>query len=68
MQGAESGRSGRSAGSKSRDTGLKVYDGSNVGASLLAMAVDQSTSMLNVMPSSRAGSLPQGEYHCFRDY
>ncbi|TKJ78877.1 hypothetical protein PkoCFBP13504_21560 [Pseudomonas koreensis] len=31
-----------------------------MGASLLAKAVDQSTSMLNVSPSSRAGSLPQG--------
>ncbi|MBV7569273.1 hypothetical protein [Pseudomonas sp. PDM27] len=30
-----------------------------VGASLLAIAVDQSTAMLNVMPPSRAGSLPQ---------
>ncbi|KAA0957105.1 hypothetical protein FQ185_27635 [Pseudomonas sp. ANT_H12B] len=30
-----------------------------VGASLLAMAVFQSTSMLDVSPSSRAGSLPQ---------
>ncbi|PYC19962.1 hypothetical protein DMX02_15970 [Pseudomonas jessenii] len=28
--------------------------------SLLAIAVDQSTSMLNVSPSSRAGSLLQG--------
>ncbi|KAA0968002.1 hypothetical protein FQ185_20715 [Pseudomonas sp. ANT_H12B] len=31
-----------------------------VGASLLAMAAKQATSMLNVMASSRAGSLPQG--------
>ncbi|RON10678.1 hypothetical protein BK659_03970 [Pseudomonas brassicacearum] len=31
----------------------------HVGASLLAIAVGQSTLMLNVMPSSRAGSLPQ---------
>ncbi|TVT81315.1 hypothetical protein FPT12_20485 [Pseudomonas sp. H3(2019)] len=31
-----------------------------VGASLLAMRVCQSTSMLNVRPQSRAGSLPQG--------
>ncbi|PMX71059.1 hypothetical protein C1X12_02490 [Pseudomonas sp. FW305-60] len=31
-----------------------------VGVSLLAMADFQSTSMLNVRPSSRAGSLPQG--------
>jgi len=30
------------------------------GASLLAIAVVQSTSMLDVMQSSRAGSLPQG--------
>ncbi|KAA0971372.1 hypothetical protein FQ185_15520 [Pseudomonas sp. ANT_H12B] len=30
-----------------------------VGASLLAIAVLHSTSMLNVMASSRAGSLPQ---------
>ncbi|MCE6978095.1 hypothetical protein EI534_11990 [Pseudomonas frederiksbergensis] len=29
-----------------------------VGASLLAIAVDQSAEMLNVKPSSRAGSLP----------
>ncbi|AXP06876.1 hypothetical protein DZG01_29455 [Pseudomonas fluorescens] len=31
-----------------------------VGASLLAMAMSQSTSMLSVIPLSRAGSLPQG--------
>ncbi|TPG97972.1 hypothetical protein EAH72_03275 [Pseudomonas caspiana] len=31
-----------------------------VGASLLAMASCHSTSMLNVRPSSRASSLPQG--------
>ncbi|MVW85194.1 hypothetical protein EI969_04410 [Pseudomonas sp. PB101] len=31
-----------------------------VGASLLAMAACQSTSLLNVMASSRASSLPQG--------
>jgi hypothetical protein len=31
-----------------------------VGVSLLAIAVDQSTSMLNVVALSRAGSLPQG--------
>ncbi|RZO10052.1 hypothetical protein EKG40_05215 [Pseudomonas moorei] len=31
-----------------------------VGASLLAMRECQSTSMLNVRPLSRAGSLPQG--------
>ncbi|PVZ58692.1 hypothetical protein C9422_11715 [Pseudomonas sp. B1(2018)] len=30
-----------------------------MGASLLAIAVDQSTEMLNVMPPSRASSLPQ---------
>ncbi|MCE6980733.1 hypothetical protein EI534_25825 [Pseudomonas frederiksbergensis] len=30
-----------------------------MGASLLAIAVDQSILMLNVPPSSRAGSLPQ---------
>nr|POA13865.1 hypothetical protein C1892_13755 [Pseudomonas sp. MPBD7-1] len=30
-----------------------------MGASLLAIAVDQSTSVLNVTPSSRASSLPQ---------
>jgi hypothetical protein len=30
-----------------------------VGASLLAMTVNQSTEMLNGIPSSRAGSLPQ---------
>ncbi|PVZ61729.1 hypothetical protein C9422_04670 [Pseudomonas sp. B1(2018)] len=30
-----------------------------MGASLLAMAVRQSTSMLDLMPSSRASSLPQ---------
>ncbi|TFB39775.1 hypothetical protein E3W21_13885 [Pseudomonas sp. F01002] len=30
-----------------------------VGASLLAIAVGQSTLMLNVMPPSRASSLPQ---------
>ncbi|PNB75352.1 hypothetical protein C1X64_05505 [Pseudomonas sp. GW456-E7] len=32
----------------------------NVGASLLAIAVCQSTLMLNFRPSSRASSLPQG--------
>src|SRR3990167_548630 len=32
----------------------------NVGASLLAKAAYQSTSMLNVRPLSRAGSIPQG--------
>src|SRR5689334_15599140 len=31
-----------------------------VGASLLAKAVDKSILVLNVRPSSRAGSLPQG--------
>ncbi len=31
-----------------------------VGASLLAMAVGQLATILNVPPSSRAGSLPQG--------
>ncbi|MCM2459740.1 hypothetical protein HGO40_04400 [Pseudomonas sp. CG7] len=31
-----------------------------VGASLLAIAVVQSTTVLNVPPSSRASSLPQG--------
>src|SRR5471032_3330560 len=31
-----------------------------VGASLLAKAPNQSTSMLNVQPTSRASSLPQG--------
>ncbi|TNB88546.1 hypothetical protein FHJ31_04125 [Pseudomonas sp. Fig-3] len=35
-----------------------------MGASLLAIAVLQSTSMLDVMASSRAGSLPQGS-RCF---
>ncbi|POA79675.1 hypothetical protein C1890_04790 [Pseudomonas sp. DP16D-R1] len=30
-----------------------------MGASLLAIAVRQSAAMLNVLPSSRAGSLPQ---------
>src|SRR3990167_3172795 len=33
-----------------------------VGASLLAIAECQATEMLNVRPSSRAGSLPQGEW------
>jgi len=32
----------------------------SVGASLLAMAFGQAMKMLNVPPSSRAGSLPQG--------
>ena len=32
----------------------------SVGASLLAIAVDQSTSVLDVPPSSRASSLPLG--------
>ncbi|AWY42454.1 hypothetical protein DKY63_22105 [Pseudomonas putida] len=31
-----------------------------VGASLLAIAISQSTLMLKPIPSSRAGSLPQG--------
>ncbi|AEA71709.1 Hypothetical protein PSEBR_m1642 [Pseudomonas brassicacearum subsp. brassicacearum NFM421] len=31
-----------------------------MGASLLAIAVDQSTFMLDLSPSSRASSLPQG--------
>ena len=31
-----------------------------VGVSLLAMAVDQSTKVLDLMASSRAGSFPQG--------
>ncbi|PYB88612.1 hypothetical protein DMX03_11685 [Pseudomonas koreensis] len=35
-----------------------------VGASLLAKASDQTTSMLNVPTSSRAGSLPQWKYWC----
>ncbi|PWE39360.1 hypothetical protein C9I50_19205 [Pseudomonas prosekii] len=33
-----------------------------MGASLLAIAVCQSTWLLNVRPSSRASSLPQGIY------
>ncbi|PMU07267.1 hypothetical protein C1Y11_28210 [Pseudomonas sp. FW305-20] len=33
----------------------------SVGAGLLAKAVGQSTSMLNVKPHSRASPLPQGE-------
>ncbi len=37
-----------------------VHHRSSVGASLLAKAVGQLASMLNVTPSSRAGSLPQG--------
>jgi len=37
---------------------------SNVGASLLAMAVGQSPKMLYVPASSRAGSLPQGLVLC----
>jgi len=32
----------------------------SVGVSLLAIALDQAMKMLNVPPSSRAGSLPQG--------
>jgi hypothetical protein len=39
------------------------FDGppiANVGASLLAIAVDQLALMLNVLTPSRAGSLPQG--------
>jgi hypothetical protein len=32
----------------------------NVGVSLLAIAVGQAMKILNVPPSSRAGSLPQG--------
>ncbi|EPA97546.1 hypothetical protein PG5_19430 [Pseudomonas sp. G5(2012)] len=35
-----------------------------MGASLLAKAMDQSTSMLNVMAPSRAGSLPQEKFDC----
>ena len=37
-----------------------------VGASLLAMTVCQSTSMLIDPPLSRAGSLPQGLVKCLR--
>jgi len=39
---------------------LKTCSDLNVGTSLLAKAVNQSTSTLNVTPHSRAGSLPQG--------
>ncbi|PMZ91354.1 hypothetical protein C1X61_05150 [Pseudomonas sp. FW215-T2] len=39
-----------------------------VGASLLAIAVDQSTVMLNLVPPSRASSLPQGEVVIWRCY
>ncbi|MGL6242853.1 hypothetical protein, partial [Pseudomonas sp.] len=35
-------------------------------ASLLAMTVDQSTEMLNGIPSSRAGSLPQSFTQLFK--
>ncbi|AWM89901.1 hypothetical protein DJ564_03290 [Pseudomonas sp. 31-12] len=38
----------------------RAWRRSPVGASLLAIAVCQSTSMLNEQPQSRAGSLPQG--------
>jgi hypothetical protein len=41
------------------DRQLKLEMRFPVGVSLLAMAVCQATSMLIVMPSSRAGSLPQ---------
>ena len=43
-------------------TGLKTLNVQRppVGASLLAIAAYQSTNMLNLMASSRAGSLPQG--------
>ncbi|MVV49728.1 hypothetical protein EJA72_16005 [Pseudomonas sp. PB120] len=40
--------------------GFCVWFGSIVGVSLLAMAVFQATSLLNVPPSSRASSLLQG--------
>ncbi|MBA4364245.1 MAG: hypothetical protein C0411_26440 [Pseudomonas sp.] len=50
--------------------GYKCARRSNVkppaGASLLAIAVVQSTSMLNVMALSRAGSLLQGTVFNFR--
>ncbi|RBB97977.1 hypothetical protein C3E97_026510 [Pseudomonas sp. MWU12-2115] len=39
-----------------------------MGAGLLAKAVDQSTSMLNVSPLSRASPLPQGEGGAGRGY
>ncbi|QBZ87793.1 hypothetical protein EPZ47_03390 [Pseudomonas viciae] len=39
----------------------------NVGAGLIAIAVGQSTSMLDVRPPSRASSLPQG-YRCSTGY
>ncbi|RAI71535.1 hypothetical protein DOZ80_06790 [Pseudomonas fluorescens] len=35
-----------------------------MGASLLAIAVYQSTSKLNIKSHSRAGSLPQGSLRC----
>jgi hypothetical protein len=35
----------------------------NVGASLLAKAVAQLAKVLNLLPPSRAGSLPQGISH-----
>ncbi|TNB86290.1 hypothetical protein FHJ31_09005 [Pseudomonas sp. Fig-3] len=41
---------------------------STVGASLLAIAVGQLAPMLNVPPSSRAGSLPQGASVFTRKY
>ncbi|KAB0526902.1 hypothetical protein F7R20_10995 [Pseudomonas brassicacearum subsp. brassicacearum] len=40
--------------------GFNVHRQAPVGASLLAIAVAQFASMLDVPPSSRAGSLPQG--------
>ncbi|MCY1180997.1 hypothetical protein D9M73_214770 [compost metagenome] len=43
-------------------TNLEVKHKTNVGVSLLAIAVYQSTSSLNDTPLSRAGSLPQGVY------
>ncbi|PWE42877.1 hypothetical protein C9I50_09465 [Pseudomonas prosekii] len=45
--------------SKVRSQSAKTTQ-SPVGASLLAIAAAQSTSILNVTPSSRASSLPQG--------
>jgi len=60
-EGAEDQKSRRGL---SLDTANEGLHRSIVGASLLAMAVDQSMQMLNDRPQSRAGSLPQFEFAC----
>ena len=55
----EQARSHKGSGVERKGCGITNQ---TVGASLLAIAECQATEMLNVRPSSRAGSLPQGEW------